>query len=245
MAKIAIQAGWNDVPHLDAEQKAELLKSIPPYQRDARTRGIPKLGAGVIYPIAEEDFVIDPIPLQPQWAHCIGLDVGWNRTAAVWLAHDRDTQKVYVYDEHYRGQAEVAVHAQALKRRGASVPIVVDPASRGRSQADGIAVIEQYEQLGLDIEPAAPKLRESGIMAVLEMLSDGRLKVFKTCTNLIAEMRIYRRDEKGNVVKSADHACDALRYGIMSGLERAKVEPNKAPGTLPWWTVVPDKVWAG
>ena len=44
--KYVIMASWDDVPHLTAQAKAELLASIPPYQRDARSRGIPQLGAG-------------------------------------------------------------------------------------------------------------------------------------------------------------------------------------------------------
>jgi phage terminase large subunit-like protein len=48
---------WDDVPHLDAKSKQELLNSIPPYQRDARSKGVPQLGSGAIYPISEDDFV--------------------------------------------------------------------------------------------------------------------------------------------------------------------------------------------
>ena len=33
---------------------------------------------------------------------------------------------------------------------------------------------------------------------------------------------MYRRDEKGHVVKSNDHNMDALRYGIMTGRTFAK-----------------------
>ena len=51
--KFCVQCDWNQVPHLSAEAKAELLASIPPYQRDARTKGTPVLGAGAIYQISE------------------------------------------------------------------------------------------------------------------------------------------------------------------------------------------------
>jgi phage terminase large subunit-like protein len=44
--KFVVQATWDDVPHLSAEAKAELLASIPPYQREARSKGVPQLGSG-------------------------------------------------------------------------------------------------------------------------------------------------------------------------------------------------------
>lgn len=52
----------------------------------------------------------------------------------------------------------------------------------------------------------------------------GRLKFFTSVTNLAAEYRLYRRDDKGKIIKAFDHALDALRYGVMSGLEVATVQ---------------------
>ena len=34
------------MPHLIEQEKADLIAQIPPYQRDARTKGIPALGSG-------------------------------------------------------------------------------------------------------------------------------------------------------------------------------------------------------
>jgi hypothetical protein len=44
------QCDWEQAPHLNAAAKAQLLASTPPYQRDARTKGIPQLGAGPSIP---------------------------------------------------------------------------------------------------------------------------------------------------------------------------------------------------
>jgi hypothetical protein len=46
--------------------------------------------------------------------------------------------------------------------------------------------------------------------------------VFRTCQNLISELRLYRRDERGKVVKERDHACDAERYWVMTGIDIAR-----------------------
>lgn len=227
MSRICIQATWEDAPHLTAEQKERLYASIPAYQRDARTKGIPQLGSGAIYPIPESEIIIDPFDLKmiPKfWPRCYALDVGWNRTAAIWGAWDQEADIVYLYSEYYRGQAEPAVHAQAIRARGSWIPGVIDPAARGRSQDDGKALAEQYIDLGLSLA-FADNTVEAGIYEVWSRLSSGRLKVFSTLQNWRAEYRLYRRDEKGKIVKSNDHLMDASRYLIMTGLQVAEREP--------------------
>ena len=84
----------------------------------------------------------------------------------------------------------------------ARIPGVIDPAARGRSQHDGEQLLDIYKQLGLKLTVADNGV-ESGIYSVWERLSSGRLKIFGNMQNLLAEMRIYRRNEKGAVVKSA------------------------------------------
>jgi hypothetical protein len=217
-------AGWDDAPHLSEQDKADLLKSIPPYQRDARRLGIPQLGSGAIYPIPESEVLVQPFEIPDYWPRAFGLDVGWNRTAAVWGAIDRQSGIVYLYSEHYMGHAEPSVHAEQIRRRGDWIPGVIDPASRGRSQVDGKQVVSQYQDLGLDLAMADNAV-EAGIYAVWQRLAGGGLKVFSTLASWLSEYRIYRRDEDGKVVKEGDHLMDAMRYLIMSGLDRAQPVP--------------------
>jgi hypothetical protein len=225
MTKLVVGATWDDVPHLTPEQKAELWQSIPPYQRDARSKGIPQLGSGAIYPVPESDIICDPFDLPVYWPRSYGFDVGWNRTAAIWGAHDRDTDTVYLYSEHYRGQAEPSVHAAAIRARGDWMQGAIDPASRGRGQKDGEQLLQNYLDLGLLLTKAENGV-EAGLFDVWQRLSTGRLKVFKTLQNWLAEYRLYRRDEKGQVVKVNDHLMDATRYLIVSGLELGLVAPD-------------------
>ena len=227
-SKFVVMATWDDVPHLSDTVKAELLESIPPFQRDARSKGVPQLGAGAIYPVPESDIVVDDFPIPEHWAKCYGMDVGWNRTAVVWGAIDKDTDTIYLFSEHYRGQAEPIVHAEAIKGRGDWIAGVIDPASRGRSQKDGEQLYEQYLQMGLQIQPAV-NAREAGIYAVWQRLSAGKLKVFKSLSNWLSEFRLYRRDDKGHIVKENDHIMDATRYLVMSGLDVATTQTKRKP----------------
>lgn len=226
MSRFCIQADWDDVPHLTKEQKDRLWNSIPPYQRDARSRGIPALGSGAIYPVPETDITCDSFDIPKHWPRAYALDVGWNRTAALWMAWDRGEDIVYLTGEHYRGQAEPSIHAAAIKARGEWIPGVIDPAARGRAQRDGAQLMAEYVDLGLHLDVAKNAV-EAGIYAVWERLSTGRLKVFRTLQSWLSEYRIYRRDEKGKIVKENDHLMDDTRYLLMSGLDIAITEPIK------------------
>jgi phage terminase large subunit-like protein len=227
-SKSVTMASWDDVPHLTDADKAELLASIPPFQRDARSKGLPQLGAGAIYPVPESDITVDDFDIPEHWPKFYGMDVGWNRTAVNWYAWDKQNDVIYQYAEHYRGQAEPSVHADAIKAKGDWIPGVIDPASNGRSQHDGQQLISVYKKLGLDLQSADNSV-EAGIYEVWQRFSTGRLKIFKSCRNTLGEYRLYRRDENGKIVKTNDHSMDAKRYAIKSGVQRATTKPDNKP----------------
>lgn len=231
MAKYLVTCTWDEVPHLSKEVKEELWKALPPHQRDARSKGIPQLGSGAIYPVPESEIVCAPFEIPEFWPRVYSLDVGWNRTAALFGAVDRETQTVYLYSEHYRGQAEPSVHAEAIRARGDWLKGVIDPAARGRSQGDGQQLMRQYQDLGLDLT-AADNSVESGLYTVWQRLSGGRLKVFSTLQSFLAEYRLYRRDDKGRIVKSNDHLMDCARYLCVSGLDIACTKPAPFTETI-------------
>lgn len=237
IGRAVIQCGWDDVPHLSASAKAKLWSKLMPHQRDARTKGIPALGSGAIYPVPESDIVVPDMQIPKHWKRSYGMDVGWNRTAAVWSAMDPDTDVAYLYSEHYRGQAEPSVHAAAIRARGEWIPGAIDPASRGRSQADGEQLFNTYTDLGLNISMADNGV-EDGIYQVWERLSTGRLKVFASLGNWLDEYRIYRRDDKGRIVKERDHLMDTTRYLVKTGLGLARVAPvaTRAHKSQSWRT---------
>lgn len=222
-SKYLVECGWDDVPHLTEKDKAEVLASTPLHLKDAVSKGTASLGAGAIYPIPLSEIQVPPFKIPAFWPRLYGFDVGWQRTAALWLAHDRDNDTVYAYASHYRGQAEPSVHAASIKARGDWIPGAIDPASRGRSQLDGKVLLEAYRGQGLKLTEAQNAV-EAGLFEVFCRLSTARLKFFTTLVDLTNEYRVYRRDEKGAVVKKGDHLMDALRYGIME-LARAVTIP--------------------
>ena len=202
----------------------------------------PQLGVGAIYPLPESDIVVPRFEIPAHWPRVYGLDVGWRYTAAAFLAIDRDTQRVYLYHEYKRAQAEPVVHAEGIKAPGAWIPGVIDPASMGSGQIDGRNLMQLYSQLGLDLTPAVNAV-ESGIFDVWGMLSTGKLKVFDTCPQWLSEFRKYHRDEKGRIVKADDHLLDATRYAVVSGLAIAKQPP--VPGATNYQPAFHPNAWMG
>lgn len=224
--KYVTQVSWEEVPHLSEKQKTEMMASYSDYERNARTRGIPSLGSGVIYPYFEEDYVVPPFEPPSWFKKAYGMDVGWDRTAVVWGAYNPADGCVTLYSEHYMGQEKPMVHAHAIKSRGRWIAGAIDPrGADNRSQIDGTRLLDLYQEEGLILHLADNSV-ESGIYKVSQMLASGRLKICSNLVNLLKEIRTYRRDEKGKIVKKNDHLMDAMRYLIVSGLDYADSEPD-------------------
>lgn len=223
--RLIVTCTWDQVPHLGAAEKVRLLTTYPEYQKDARSKGVPSLGAGSIYRVPESDIKVTPFPIPAHWPRGYGFDVGWNRTAAAFGALDRETDTIYLYAAHYRAHAEPSVHSDAIRAlAGTWMKGRIDPAARGRSQEDGQKLISIYREKGLLLGEADHAV-ESGIQAVYERLSTGRLKIFASLSDFFMEYRLYHRDESGQIVKKHDHLLDAVRYLILSGVSWLTVPP--------------------
>ena len=230
-SKFLVTATWDDAPHLTQKDKDELMESLPVHQRDARSKGIPSLGSGAIYPIAENDILIKPFEIPEYYPRAYGFDVGWNFTAALWGAWDREADILYLWSEYKRGKAEPPVHVAAIKSRGDWIPGVADPAARASNQKDGTKLLEEYRALGLDLTQADNAV-EAGIFDVYTRMVTGRLKVFNTLVAWLEEFRMYRRDKNGHVVKELDHLMDCVRYLVRSGPDVAATAIAKKPMTV-------------
>jgi hypothetical protein len=76
---------------------------------------------------------------------------------------------IYLYSE-YRGEADPAIHAAAIRSHSDWIPGLIDPAANGRNQADGEKVIQAYRKHGLKLVAIESPL-ESGILDVAQRMS--------------------------------------------------------------------------
>lgn len=199
---------------LPQAERDDMAKDLQPHQKEARMKGKPSLGAGAIYPVDEQTLLIDPFQIPDYWPQGYGLDVGWKKTAAIWAAMDPEPERpvFYLTGEYYVGEQTPVIHSQSIIAHGSWQTGAIDPASRQRGQKDGKKLMVEYRNAGLNVIKANNTV-EAGLYHVLCLMQTGRLKVFRgLLQHWLNEYRLYRRDEKGKIVKENDHLMDAMRY---------------------------------
>lgn len=221
---------WDDVPHLTEKDKAEILKDTPVHLRDARSKGVPLLGSGLVFQVPEDDIVIEPLARIPDhWVRIGALDFGWDHpSAAAELAWDQDADIVYVVRCARKREATPLIFAAQVKPWGAVRPGSPDqwlpwawPADGlQHDKGSGLQLAKQYREQGLLLLPVHAQWEdggvsvEAGVMEMTDRMQTGRWKVFSTCSEWREEFRNYHRDE-GVIVKEMDDAISASRYGLM------------------------------
>lgn len=219
---------WDDVGHITKAMIDDMKTRYPRHELRARRFGEPQLGTGAIFLDDPDTYTCRPFEVPAYWARLYGLDFGWvHPTAALWLAHDRETDIVYVYSEHRRSKAQPPIHTAAVKSRGEWMTGISETA--GTNAADGTRMIKIYRDAGLKLrrvhkgQGAAGGFLESSIMLIQDRLATGRLFIMDNCVMLLEELRRYHRNEKGAVVEKVDDLIAALRYAL-TGLKHAKTE---------------------
>lgn len=229
MHKYITNVEWDDAPHLSDEQKEAYARTIPAYLKEARMKGIPSVGDGRIYDIPESDFVVSPFEIPLDWPRCYAFDVGAKVNAAVWAAYDKNNDTWYITDEYYAIGPNPDVHASAIRRKCKwFMPGLLDSAARQTSQLMETSLWDIYVELGLNVEMPNKSI-EAGIARTYDRLATGRLKVFRSCQNLLQEYRLYKYDSSkpGHPARhQADHALDSLRYIMMTGEEIMETPPD-------------------
>lgn len=225
--KFYIQASWADNPHLRAEEKKAILRSLKPHEREAREKGIPSLGMGMVYPVLEESITCDPFEIPEYWPRVYGIDFGWSPspTALIFATLDPDNDILYFYDEYSateRTPEEHVFHITQQVPNFRKLGGVYDPAGKISSQKDGEDLVRLYRAQGIQWLSRADNRKEKGILEVLQRMKGGRLKIFKTLSKTLKEFRMYARDDQGIPKKHNDHLMDALRYVTLSGVATAR-----------------------
>jgi len=217
-----------DALHYTAEQREAIIASYPAHERDARSKGIPTLGSGRIFPVAEEVLKERSFGLPAHWPRICGMDFGWDHpTAAAWLAWDRDTDTVHVYDAYRVREATPLVHAAAIRAKGAWIPVAWPHDGLQHDKGSGEQLAEQYKNHGLRMIKDRATFEdgsngvEAGLMDMLDRMQTGRLKVAAHLQDWWEEFRLYHRKD-GKVVKENDDLMSATRYALMM-LRHAKV----------------------
>lgn len=202
--------------------------------------------------------VIKPFTIPEEWTRVIGADHGFvNPSAFVWGAVDYDGN-IFIYREFYKsgwiieeiinGNKKLREPGVITLSRGEKVDaIYIDPSTRARRGQSGGSDFDVYLEnipkkwalIPANNEVSTGIDRVKSYFKISDITKKPRLFIFDNCVNLVDEISQYRyaeispqmqgrANEKEEPRKYKDHACDALRYLIMSRPELPKHSDHKA-----------------
>ena len=219
----------DDAEHYTPEQRTAIIASYPAHEREARTRGIPSLGSGRIFPIEESLITIEPFDIPAHWVQICGIDFGWDHpSAATRLVWDRDDDVIYVTSAHRQKEQTPLLFASTVKPWGDWLPWAWPHDGLQHDKGSGEALADQYNAQGLKMLPDkathAPKDSdkegtggngvEAGVLEMLDRMQTGRWKVFSHLSDWFEEFRMYHRKD-GKIVKEMDDLLSSSRYAMM------------------------------
>lgn len=208
--------------HISSENRDKIVAQYPEHERASRTQGVPALGDGVVFPISEDQILIAPREIPEHWPRIVGIDFGWNHpTAAVWLAHDVETDTIYLYDSYRKAEEVPIIHAAAIRSRGEWMPVAWPLDGLQTEKGTGVPLKELYRKQGLKMLFEHAKYSddrgnkvEPGVLDILQRMQTGQFKVFSNQTEWIEEFRLYHRKD-GKIMPIFDDLMAATRYAVM------------------------------
>lgn len=149
------------------------------------------------------------------WQRYCGVDFGGVNTAAILLAEEPGTGKLYAYREYHAGDLASKDHAAAILDNEPMIPITA-----GGAKSEG-QWRREFKLGGLPVKEPAIADVEIGIKRVQQAIKDRTLVFFDDLHGTLGEIKTYRRakDASGNATsgiedKNRYHRLDALRYII-------------------------------
>jgi phage terminase large subunit-like protein len=226
-----VQMGIDDALHITPEDRARIIQGYQPFEREARTMGIPMLGSGRVFPVAESVIAEEAFAIPKYWPRIVGIDFGWDHpTAAVWIAWDREADVAHLYDCYRVTEQTAVLHAAAIKDRGDWIPVCWPHDGLQTEKGGGETLAYQYRKLGvrmLDVHATFADggfSTEAGIQDMLNRMQTQRFKVAAHLSDWWEEFRLYHR-ENGRLVKEYDDLLAATRYALMM-LRCARARPD-------------------
>ncbi|HLJ97466.1 MAG TPA: terminase large subunit [Gemmataceae bacterium] len=182
--------------------------------------------AGLVYP-EFESCILDPCRIDNAVRAVAGCDFGWNNPSCFLVGVLDSDDRLFIVEEIYASKMTdeaLALAAFELCQQWRIERVWCDSANP-----------QSIEKLKKGNVPARPAFKAvtDGIRAVAARMGTGRLKVWRTCQNLIREAGLYHYDSERKLptdepVKEFDHAADALRYLVM-GLDHKRHPHGMAP----------------
>jgi len=216
-----------DSPYFPEAEFERAKQTMTPHQFKLSYEGEFAKAEGLVYPSFSSSNIVDDFEIPKDWRRSGGIDFGYiNPFCALEAALSPD-DVLYIYKCHYKSGMTLREHAEYLDL---NITYFYDPS--GRQEAEelismGLELVPANNDVDLGIDKVNVRIMGHNL---LEEESEGeslklddkreiRLKVFRSCYELIEEMGLYQYDKnqatgewKDKPLKANDHSVDALRY---------------------------------
>jgi hypothetical protein len=229
---------WSNVhlfPNGKDEDEIKLLQKTMPPEAFLQEIGA-EFGSfvGKIYPEWDLTRHVEKVNFNPMWRNYIAFDWGYTNPLAAIEFQISPSDEIYIWREHYKSFTRVEDHCKELKQREQPAGYHLDLAFGDAADPEAAVTVSQ-KLVPCIAMPEAKENWRDGIDLVRSFMEreDGEdefggpiykpaLHVDHSCVNTIKEFNNYKSKEspKGMNVpemgqKMADHAMDAIRYGLV------------------------------
>jgi hypothetical protein len=214
-------------PEYPRDEYEEARATMPNDEFQMFYRGRKSGLRGIIYDVFERQLHTCPrFPIPDDWRRFMGMDFGGVNTAAIYLAEEPASERLYAYREYLAGGRTSREHTEHILGGERGRPIAY-----GGARSEG-QWRQEFRAAGLPIrEPSEPDVMV-GIQRVYSVLKSGGLVFFDDLDGTLDQLGGYRRkrDKLGELIdeienKAAYHYLDALRYVVATiRQERAKMK---------------------
>ncbi|EPT9873086.1 terminase large subunit domain-containing protein [Escherichia coli] len=167
-------ATWDDAPHLTEDAKAELLAGYPAYQRELRSKGVPVLGSGAVYPFNDDEIrgnlSLDTVrdnaySYKLLWACDFGYSSSSEADPSVLLllAYSLEDDCIYAVKEWNSKQDSFKNRLAHMPEHMASIikasefpyaPLIVPHDGKKQIEGTNTTRIAEFKKLGINVLPA-------------------------------------------------------------------------------------------
>ena len=213
---VSIQADYTENTRMAESDVEEARRSMPKSEFEQEYMASFTSYLGQIYEGFMPEYILDELPSGVRGECFAGCDPGY-RDATAWvnIIYDYGTDCYYVVEDYLEAERTTAQHCeyfkQMMERWGVEV-VFIDSAA-AQFSAD----------LAYNYDIATTRAKKDvlpGIAHIQTLVKQGRLRVLRSCTNVLDMLDQYRWDDREGLTKERpkhdkfSHMADALRYAL-------------------------------
>lgn len=211
---VSIHADYKENPRMLPSDVAEAKRSMSKAEFDQEYMSSFNTFEGQIFEV-NSDNLIDEFEMHDGCEFFAGLDPGYrDPTAFAVICYSEREDTYYIVDEYLEAERKTPEHAASLQTmidKWGIDAIFIDPAAA--QFASDLAYVYNIPTL------KGKKDVLAGIAYVQSLLQQGRLKISRNCTKILAAFDQYQWDQRETLTKEKpghkdSHLPDAVRYAL-------------------------------